>query len=318
MVEEGFDVERQDEVREALLSHFASLFGRTLARVEDSDAGRPPRWLKARVISGERAMGVRNLIRNNNLHTVCSSARCPNMGECWGQGTATFMINGNVCTRSCRFCAVLTGRPMPLDPDEPRRVADAAKTMGLRHVVITSVNRDELPNGGAQAFVRTIEELRKALPDATVEVLIPDFRGVESALKAVFEARPDVLNHNIETVPRLYKSVRPRARYRRSLDVIRAASEHGLLAKSGMMVGLGERRNEVEQVLRDLRDHDCEIVTIGQYLRPSIKHHPVVRYVPPEEFVHYRQFGRDLGFRQIESAPLVRSSYHASETLRKL
>lgn len=318
MVEEGFDVRRQDEVREAIAAHFAKIFQCTLARVEDSDAGRPPRWIKARIVSEGRAMEVRRLIEEKKLHTVCSSAHCPNMGECWGNGTATFMINGDICTRSCRFCAVLTGRPLPIDEDEPRRVAEAAATMNLRHVVVTSVNRDELPDGGASQFVHVIEQLRAHLPKATIEVLIPDFKGNAQALEAVFNARPDVLNHNVETVPRLYPTVRPQANYQQSLNVLKSASERGLPAKSGIMLGLGERKSEVEQVLSDLHQHGCRIVTIGQYLRPSPKHHPVIRYVPLEEFMHYRQFGEKLGISRIESAPLVRSSYHAHESMSAL
>ncbi len=315
MVAEGFAAQRQDEVRQAIVSQFARLFHCTIARVDDSPAGRPPRWIKARLISGGQAMDVRKLIEKQRLHTVCSSAQCPNMGECWGQGTATFMINGDICTRSCRFCAVLTGRPLPLDADEPRRVGEAAAMLKLRHVVVTSVNRDELPDGGAGQFVRTIEEIRRQLPESTIEVLIPDFRGNAKSLLAVFNARPDVLNHNVETVPRLYRSVRPQAEYAQSLQVIRAAADAGLTAKSGIMVGLGERTVEVEQVLQDLKHNGCQLITIGQYLRPSPKHHPVLRYVTPEEFEHYKQFGEAIGLSRVESAPLVRSSYHARETL---
>ncbi len=313
MAEEGFDPARAPEVREAILEHFAKLFDRSLIRAED-EPGRRPRWLKAAIPSAPRALDVRRLVREKRLHTVCSSAHCPNAGECWGQGTATFLINGDICTRSCRFCAVLTGRPRPLDPGEPRRVAEAAETLGLRHVVVTSVDRDDLPDGGAGAFAETIAELRRLLPGASVEVLIPDFGGNLSALRTVFEARPDVLNHNIETVERLYRTVRPQARYERSLGVLRQAAEAGLAAKSGLMLGLGERRAEVEEALRDLLRAGCSMVTIGQYLRPSARHHPVVRFAPPEEFDHWREFGLGLGFARVESAPLVRSSFHAALT----
>ncbi|MCL5271365.1 MAG: lipoyl synthase [bacterium] len=272
---------------------------------------RKPPWLKARLSCGAGTRAVREIVAGRNLHTVCESAHCPNQGECWGHGTATFLINGNVCTRRCTFCAIGAGRPGPLDAEEPRRVAQAAAAMGLAFVVVTSVTRDDLPEGGAAAFAETIGELRDRIPGVRVEVLIPDFQGRAEALDTVFAARPDVLNHNIETVPRLYRAIRPQANYERSLDVLRRAAAAGLVAKSGLMLGLGEAEGEVEQALRDLRASGCEAVTIGQYLRPSKEHHPVVRYVTPAEFDRWGEAARAMGFRAAQSAPLVRSSYHA-------
>ncbi|MBA2712463.1 MAG: lipoyl synthase, partial [Rubrobacteraceae bacterium] len=242
-------------------------------------------------------------------------ARCPNIGECWNNRTATFMILGNVCTRSCGFCAVLTGKPSELDLDEPHRVADAAKQMGLEHAVITSVNRDELSDGGASIFAGTIHAIRDEVPGCAVEVLTPDFKGDRDAIKTVIDARPDTFNHNIETVPRLYFAVRPQAKYERSLEVLRYAKELNPegLTKSGFMVGLGEVEEEIHQTMRDLRDHEVDILTIGQYLRPSENHLPMSRYYTPKEFASLRQYGFSLGFRHVESGPLVRSSYHAHE-----
>lgn len=251
------------------------------------------------------------MVRTQNLHTVCEEARCPNMAECWNAGTATFMILGDVCTRSCGFCNVKTGRPTWLDHDEPRRVAEAIRTMGIRHAVITSVNRDELPDGGADMFAETIRRTRESNPGVTVEVLIPDFQGERWALEIVLREKPDILNHNIETVPRLYRMVRPQAKYERSLHVIRWSKEAGMLTKSGMMVGLGETADEVLHVMEDLRIAGCDIMTIGQYLQPTKDHLPVARYVSLEEFALYKQRGIALGFAQVESGPLVRSSYHA-------
>ena len=314
----GMPVERQDEAREAFIRHYEAVF--------DSQVKIPPRgelrttkppWLRARLPTASGTERVHDIIGRQRLHTVCESAHCPNMGECWTHGTATFMINGNVCTRSCSFCAIFTGRPQPIDPDEPRRVAEAARTMGLSYAVVTAVNRDELADGGAGQFARTITELRRRVPDIRVEVLIPDFKGDLEALGVVFAVRPDVLNHNIETVPRLYRRVRPQARYERSLGVLRGAREAGLVAKSGLMLGLGEEAGEVEQVLSDLRAHGCDVLTIGQYLRSSEKHHPVIRYVTPSEFDHWRQAGLALGFTAVESGPLVRSSYHAHDSFHK-
>ncbi len=274
---------------------------------------RRPEWLKIHAPEGKNYIELKTLMRDKGLHTVCEEARCPNIGECWGHRTATFMILGSVCTRSCGFCAVATGRPMALDWEEPRRVAEAVKTMGLRHCVVTSVNRDELRDGGATIFAATIRWIRRLNPECSVEVLTPDFKGDHDALRIVMEAKPNVFNHNIETVPRLYKRVRPQAIYTRSLQVLKWAKELNpdRPTKSGFMLGLGEEHDEVIQTLRDLRAHDVDIVTIGQYLRPSFKHLPVERYVPPEEFRELAREGKKMGFRHVEAGPLVRSSYHA-------
>jgi lipoic acid synthetase len=265
-----------------------------------------------KVTLGENFSRIKGLVRHNHLHTVCEEARCPNVSECWNAGTATFMILGDICTRSCGFCAVTTGRPLELDLEEPMRVADAVRSMGVKHAVITSVNRDELPDGGAGVFAETVLQIRKVNPSVTVEVLIPDFRGVEWALDVVIEAQPDILNHNIETVPRLYADVRPQAKYERSLEVITRAKQAGMTTKSGLMVGLGEHYDEVLGVMNDLCVHGCEILTVGQYLQPTKNHLPVQRYVHPDEFALYKEQGRKIGFRHVESGPLVRSSYHAS------
>ncbi len=284
--------------------------------IQEMEAGQPsrphrPEWLKVRVPGGENYAQLKNLISTHKLHTVCEEARCPNMGECWNAGTATFMILGDVCTRSCGFCAVKTGRPGTLDWEEPRRVADAIRIMGVRYAVITSVNRDELPDGGAAVFAETIRQARMVNPNLKVEVLIPDFRGVWWALDMVIEARPDILNHNTETVPGLYPSVRPQAKYDRSLEVIQRSKRAGMVTKSGLMLGLGETRDEVLQVMEDLVSHGCDILTLGQYLQPTKDHVPVARFVHPEEFLELKTKGLEMGFRHVESGPLVRSSYHA-------
>ena len=271
-----------------------------------------PDWLKIRLPSGENYARLKGLIDGHRLHTVCEEARCPNMGECWSAGTATFMILGDVCTRSCGFCAVATGRPAVLDTDEPYRVAEAVRLMNVRHAVITSVNRDELPDGGAAIFAETIRQARRVNPLVKIEVLIPDFRGVRWALQLVIDERPDILNHNTETVPRLYSRVRPQAKYARSLEVIRRGHDAGMVTKSGLMLGLGESPAEVLAVMADLRGSGCDILTLGQYLRPTKDHLPVERYVPPAEFAEFREKGMALGFRHVESGPLVRSSYHAA------
>ncbi|HEX6123371.1 MAG TPA: lipoyl synthase [Ktedonobacterales bacterium] len=279
--------------------------------------GKRPEWLRVRVPTGENYEELKRLMRGKALHTVCEEARCPNMGECWGHRTATFMILGSVCTRSCRFCAVATGRPMALDWEEPRRVAEATEQMGLRHVVVTSVNRDELKDGGASFFAATIRAIRRKLPECTIEVLTPDFKGSREALQVVMEARPNVFNHNIETVPRLYKRVRPQAIYTRSLDVLSMAKEMRpeTPIKTGFMLGLGETHEEIVEVLRDLRAREVDIVTIGQYLRPTPDHLPIERYVTPAEFREYARIGKEMGIRHVESGPLVRSSYHAWDQL---
>ncbi len=274
-----------------------------------------PEWLKVRIPGGEGYTRLKSLIDQHGLHTVCEEARCPNMGECWSSGTATFMILGDTCTRSCGFCAVRTGRPGAVDFGEPSRVADAIRIMGVRHAVITSVNRDELPDGGAAVFAETIRQARFVNPGITIEVLIPDFRGVEWALDVVLQAGPDILNHNVETVPRLYSVVRPQAKYDRSLEVLERAGRKGALTKSGMMLGLGEEEAEVLDVMSDLRRAGCSILTLGQYLSPTRDHLPVVRYVTPEEFRTFRARGLEMGFRHVESGPLVRSSYHAARQL---
>jgi len=282
-----------------------------------SGARKRPAWLKAPAPVGEEFRAVKGLVGRLKLHTVCESAACPNVGECWNQRTATFMILGNVCTRRCGFCNVQKGAPLEVDADEPRRVAEACAALGLRYAVITSVNRDDQKDGGAGLFAATIRAIREAQPVCRVEVLIPDFQGSREALGVVMDAAPDVLNHNVETVPRLYKEVRIGARYERSLDVLGWAKQMRpkIPTKSGIMVGLGESAGEVLEVLRDLRGRGVEIATIGQYLRPTPLHLPVLRYVPPEEFAMYRAAGMEMGFKHVESGPLVRSSYHAAEAL---
>jgi lipoic acid synthetase len=273
-----------------------------------------PDWIKARAPVGENYERLRRLMRDHALHTVCEEARCPNVGECWDRGTATFMILGDVCTRACGFCAVKTGLPeRPPDPEEPRRVADAVARMRLRHAVVTSVNRDDRADGGASSFAACIREIRSRVPGCAVEVLIPDFKGNRAALAIVIEARPDILNHNTETVPRLYRRVRPGARFDRSLELLRIAHAAGLVTKSGIMVGLGEEREEVADCIRAIRGAGTDILTVGQYLRPSLDHLPVERYYTPEEFTEIRTFALSLGFAHVESGPLVRSSYHAEQ-----
>jgi lipoic acid synthetase len=281
----------------------------------EAPAARRPDWLRARIPTGKEYLETKAILRTLDLHTVCESANCPNIGDCFSRHTATFLILGNVCTRSCPFCDIRSGKPLPVDREEPARVADAARRLGLHYAVVTSVNRDELPDGGASHFAATIRAIREAIPSARVEVLIPDFLGDPAALRTVLEARPDVLNHNMETVKRLYKRVRPAGRYPRSLELLRNVSTWtpDIPAKSGIMVGVGETREEVEELLRDLRDHGVSMVTVGQYLPPSGSHLPLERYVAPEEFAHYREYGLALGLKQIASGPLVRSSFHAEE-----
>ncbi len=277
-----------------------------------------PTWLKVRFPSGERYQRLKRLMREQALHTICEDARCPNIGECWNAGTATFMILGDVCTRSCGFCAVTTGRPHALDLLEPFRLANAVRELGLEYVVITSVNRDDLQTGGAEVFASCIRTIRRQNADVRVEVLVPDFKGVWDALDMVVDARPFVLNHNVETSPRLYSRVRPQATYARSLELLARAKQRApeMLTKSGFMVGLGETQDELFEVMRDLRAHGCDIVTIGQYLRPSMQHLPVDRYYDPEEYEAFRSHGRELGFTHVEAGPLVRSSYHAETQSR--
>ena len=276
-----------------------------------------PAWLRAPAPSGDNYHELKRLVRELNLHTVCESAACPNVGECWNQRTATFMILGNVCTRRCGFCNVQKGAPLQVDYDEPRRVAEAIAALGLKYAVVTSVNRDDRKDGGAQLFALTIEAIRARVPGCQVEVLVPDFQGSHAAMDIVMNARPDVLNHNTETVPRLYRQVRLGARYERSLDMLKYAKQSRPEAptKSGLMLGLGETLDEVRQVMRDLKAHDVDILTLGQYLRPSLKHLPIIRYIPLEEFGELKKYGYELGFGHVESGPLVRSSYHARESL---
>jgi lipoic acid synthetase len=273
-----------------------------------------PDWIKARAPMGQEYERLRGVMRDLGLHTVCEEARCPNIGDCWNRGTATFMILGDVCTRACGFCAVKTGLPrLPPDPREAARVAEAAARMGLRHAVITSVNRDDQRDGGAGVFAACIRQIRERVPGCTVEVLIPDFKGDADALQVVIDAAPDVLNHNTETVPRLYRHVRPGARFERSLELLGRAKAAGLLTKSGIMVGLGEQPEEVRETVRRIREAGADILTVGQYLRPSADHLPIVRYYEPEEFAEIKRYAVGLGYRHVESGPLVRSSYHAEE-----
>jgi lipoic acid synthetase len=275
-----------------------------------------PRWIRARAPQGPTFERLQGLVRGLRLTTVCEEAQCPNLGECWNGGTATFMILGDVCTRACGFCAVKTGLPgSPPDPLEPERVAEAVARMGLRHAVITSVNRDDQADGGASSFVEVIRQIRSRLPGCAVEVLIPDLKGDWQALQTILDARPDILNHNTETVPRLYRQVRPGASFPRSLELLRRSKQDGLVTKSGIMVGLGEEWHEIEETIRAIREPGTDILTVGQYLRPSPRHLPVRRYYTPEEFVRIRDFGRGLGYAHVESGPLVRSSYHAAEQL---
>lgn len=276
-----------------------------------------PAWIKARAPIGPNYERLADLMRGLKLHTVCEEARCPNIGDCWDRGTATFMILGDVCTRACSFCAVKTGLGGPIDTLEAVRVADAVARMGLRHAVITSVNRDDQPDGGATVFAACLHEIRQRIPGCTVEVLIPDFKGDEKALRIVLDAKPDILNHNTETVPRLYRTVRPGARFSRSLELLRRAKDAGMVTKSGIMVGLGEEWDEILECIRSIREAGADILTVGQYLRPSLKHLPLLRYYSPAEFEQIGAFARSLGFSHVESGPLVRSSYHAEEQVHR-
>lgn len=279
-------------------------------------SARRPEWLKVRAPGGESFAEIKGMMRSKQLHTVCEEARCPNISECWSAGTATFMINGDTCTRSCGFCAVKTGRPMPLDWEEPLRVAEAAKQMKLLHCVITSVNRDELKDGGSEIWAQTILKTRELNPGITIEVLIPDFKGNLENLQRVVDAKPDILNHNTETVPRLYRRVRPQGKYEWTLNLLREAKELGMRTKTGIMLGLGETKEEVLQTMRDLREQNVDILTLGQYLQPTKNHLPVNRFVHPDEFAEYKHIGlMEMGYNYVESGPLVRSSYHAERHL---
>lgn len=279
--------------------------------VEERSLKRKPDWLKIQLPSGDKYKHVKSLVEKYDLHTICEDGHCPNMGECWTEGTATFMILGNVCTRSCNFCAVSTGRPPELDENEPKRVAEAVKLMEVKHCVITSVNRDELKDGGASIWAETIREVKKESPNTTIEVLIPDFKAKWDALQMVIDANPEVISHNMETVKRLYRKVRPQANYQRSLDQIKLTKEKGARTKSGFMVGLGETKEEVYEIMQDLYNHGLDVVTIGQYLQPTYLHLDVEEFVTPELFKHYEEVGYDIGFDYVESGPMVRSSYHS-------
>ncbi|MFX0549851.1 lipoyl synthase [Hathewaya histolytica] len=278
-----------------------------------------PEWLKVKVDLGTNLRQVKALTNTLSLNTVCQEANCPNRMECYNRRTATFMILGSVCTRNCRFCNVTPGTPQCVDPEEPKHLAEAVKELGLKHAVVTSVTRDDLPDGGASHFAKVIKEIRKLTPNTTVEVLIPDLKGNWEALKTIVDAKPEILNHNVETVPNLYKTVRPQAIYNRSLELLKKVKEidNKILTKSGFMLGLGETEEQIIDLLKDLRNIDCDIVTIGQYLRPSKEHLEVIEYVHPDTFDRYRDIGMDMGFKYIASSPLVRSSYNASKVLEQ-
>ncbi|MCE5304144.1 MAG: lipoyl synthase [Chloroherpetonaceae bacterium] len=277
-----------------------------------------PEWLRVKAPSGQNYEYLQKMMQRQKLNTVCEEADCPNIAECWGHRTATFMILGDTCTRSCGFCAVKVGRPNHLDLQEPQRVAEAVKELNLRHVVVTSVDRDDLKDGGSLIFSETVRLIRQEMPETTIEILIPDFKGDEEAFKIIMQNPPDILNHNLETVPRLYPYVRPQAKYKRSLELLLWFKEHNLRTKSGIMVGIGEQPEEVLALMQDLVDYKCDILTIGQYLQPTKEHLPIDRYVTPEEFRMYKKEGLKMGFKIIESGPLVRSSYHADAQAREI
>lgn len=280
------------------------------------DRVRKPEWLKISIGANERYTETKRIVESHCLHTICNSGRCPNMGECWGKGTATFMIGGDICTRCCKFCNTQTGKPLPLDMEEPTHVAESIALMKLSHAVITSVDRDDLPDLGAAHWACTIREIKRLNPETTIEVLIPDFQGRKELVSQVIEAQPEIISHNMETVKRITPLVRSAARYETSLEVIRQIADSGITAKSGIMVGLGETPEEVEELMDDLRRAGCQILTIGQYLQPSHKHYPVAEYVTPAQFASYKKTGLAKGFDQVESAPLVRSSYHAEKQVQ--
>ena len=294
-----------------------------LTRLPPSDPApgpaRKPSWLKVKAPGGPNYVQLKQMMRELSLHTVCEEARCPNVGECWEHKAATFMVLGDTCTRNCAYCAVGHGTPAPYDAEEPVRLAEAVARMSLEHVVITSVDRDDLPNGGAEIFAACVGEIRRRLPDASIELLIPDFRGSDDALRLVVDARPDILNHNLETIERLYRLARPGGRYPRALNLLRRAKDLApdMLTKSGIICGLGEEWDELKQSMRDLRDQRVDILTLGQYLRPSAAHLPVARYYTPAEFAELKEYGASLGYRHVESGPLVRSSYHAWDQVQK-
>ena len=281
--------------------------------MSSSEVLKKPKWLKVKLPTGQAYKNVREVTKSHNLHTICESGNCPNMGECWGEGTATFMILGNICTRSCGFCNVMTGRPLAVDVSEPKKVARSIKLMKVKHAVITSVDRDDLKDGGASVWVDTVNEIRKENPQITMETLIPDFKGKLEDIQQIIDVAPDVVSHNMETVRRLTKKVRIQAKYDRSLDTLRYLYEGGIKTKSGVMLGLGETEVEVVDTMKDLRCVGVQIITIGQYLQPTKKHLPVLEYVTPEQFDKYKVIGLSLGFKHVESSPLVRSSYHAEK-----
>jgi lipoic acid synthetase len=272
-----------------------------------------PDWLRVKLPIGENYLHIRKLVDTHKLHTICESGNCPNMGECWKAGTATFMILGNICTRSCGFCAVATGKPKPVDKDEPERVANSVRLMNVKHCVITSVDRDDLPDGGSVIWAETIRAVRKSSPQTKLEALIPDFKGIKENMERVFAERPEVLSHNLETVRRLTKQVRVQAKYDRSLEVLKHAKEYGLRTKSGIMLGLGETEEEILETMDDLRKANVDVITLGQYLQPTKQHLPIVEYIHPEKFNRYKEIGLKMGFLYVESGPLVRSSYHAEK-----
>jgi lipoic acid synthetase len=278
---------------------------------ESTSVVKKPNWLRVKLPTGESYRHVRNLVDQHKLHTICESGNCPNMGECWGEGTATFMILGNVCTRSCGFCAVATGRPEAVDFDEPQRVAEAIYLMKVKHAVITSVDRDELKDGGSIIWYNTIKAVKALNPDTTLETLVPDFKGQAENIQRIIDAAPEVVSHNIETVERLTRQVRIQAKYRRSMEVLKILKEGGMRTKSGIMLGLGETKEDVLQAMQDLRNSGVDVITLGQYLQPTRKHLPVIRFVHPNEFAEYREAGYNMGFDYVESGPLVRSSYHS-------
>ena len=280
------------------------------------ERNRKPKWLKVKLPTGQAYKNVRGITKSHSLHTICESGNCPNMGECWGAGTATFMILGNICTRSCGFCNVMTGRPLAVDVLEPLKVARSVKLMNVKHAVITSVDRDDLKDGGASIWVETIAAIRKQNPKTTMETLIPDFKGKEKDIQQIIDAKPEVVSHNIETVRSLTKKVRIQAKYDRSLDTLRLLYEGGIRTKSGIMLGLGETEEEIIEAMKDLRNVGVKILTLGQYLQPSKKHLPVIEFITPEQFLYLKEVGLSLGFEHVESSPLVRSSYHAEKHIR--
>ncbi|HUS01639.1 MAG TPA: lipoyl synthase [Chitinophagaceae bacterium] len=280
---------------------------------QQTPGNKKPNWLRVKLPIGEEYKHVRNLVDTHKLHTICESGNCPNMGECWGEGTATFMILGNICTRSCGFCAVATGRPLPVDWDEPQRVAEAIHLMKVKHAVVTSVDRDELKDGGSIVWYNTIKAIQSLNPDTTLETLIPDFKAEKENIQRIIDAAPEVVSHNIETVERLTRKVRIQAKYWRSMQTLRILKEGGMRTKSGIMLGLGEIKEEVIQTMHDLKDNNVDVITIGQYLQPSKKHLDVQRFIHPDEFAEYREIGYSIGFDYVESGPLVRSSYHSDK-----